>query len=484
MKGTSRWIRYVKVCASMLFVWSVLCMGGCRKDTRFEGEAELHFSSASVTFDTVFTSLSTVTERLIVTNPYPGDVYTDVFLQGGANSCFSVNVDGVPCTSLKNVCIPAKDSIFIFIKANVMPNGQDTPLLVVDTLRFMTNGGRQDVPLFVYGQDAHFIVADSRVGSIPYKIVAAEGEHRVWKNDKPYVIYGFAVVDSVGKLEIEAGTRIYIHKNGGLWVYKGGCLKVRGTEDEPVVFQGDRTEDFYQKDYEQWSRIWINEGTEDNEIDHAVIKNAYIGIQAEILDGSMGNRLLLSNTWIQKSAGIGFLGRGYTVEARNNVFSDCGQYALALVQGGNYTFEHNTVCNFYRLAARKTPSVFFSNYYDVGNVRYVADFKANFVNNVIWGSQKREFSCSKEESARFEASMRYGLLRCDTVYPDVFEAGLLRNKDPMLENCSKDIFEPKEGSPCLGAGFYLQTCPYDKKGIARSNPPTLGAYEQVYKNEE
>jgi hypothetical protein len=34
--------------------------------------------------------------------------------------------------------------------------------------------------------------------------------------------------------------------------------------------------------YEQWDRIWINENTR-NIINHAVIKNAFIGIQAEIL---------------------------------------------------------------------------------------------------------------------------------------------------------------------------------------------------------
>ena len=59
------------------------------------------------------------------------------------------------------------------------------------------------------------------------------------------MIYGYAVVDSVGKLTIEPGTKIYVHKKGGLWVYKGGCLHVNGTIDNPVVFQGDRMEDFF-----------------------------------------------------------------------------------------------------------------------------------------------------------------------------------------------------------------------------------------------
>ena len=456
---------------------SILLLCSCRKQTAYEGDAELEFSTLTVTFDTVFTSLSSVTERLVVTNPYDGDVYTDVLLQGGDASFFSVNVNGVPGTSLKHVCIPARDSIFVFVKVNIHPNGQDTPLLAVDTLHFFTNGKRQDVSLLAAGQDAHFIVADRTVSGIPYRIVAGEGEHTVWKNDKPYVIYGYAVVDSTGRLDIEAGTQVYVHRDGGLWVYKGGCLKVKGTKDEPVVFQGDRREAFFRKDYAQWSRIWINEGTEDNVIDHAVIRNAFIGIQAEILDEDMGNRLQLSNCLIEKSSGIGFLGRGYRVEAWNNVFSDCGQYALALVQGGEYTFAHNTVYNYYTQGVRKTPSVFFSNYYDVGDVRYLSDFTADFTDNVIYGSQPREFAFSFLPQAKFAAGMHDGLLRCDTVYPEVFGNNLKRDVDPGLQDPRNGNFVPKENSPCNAAGVYLPAYPCDRVGNLRPDPPAVGAYE-------
>ncbi|MBO4282505.1 MAG: hypothetical protein J5873_04860 [Bacteroidales bacterium] len=465
------------LCRFLLALCLALPAVSCHKETVYEGRAELRFSASVVCFDTVFTSLSSVTERLVVSNPYKGDVYTDIVLQGGNSSYFSVNVNGVPGASLKNVCIPAEDSIFVFIKVNIFPNGQDTPLLVVDSLHFLTNGTRQHVSLLAYGQDAHFIVADSKVGSIPYKIVAGEGEHTVWKNDKPYVIYGYAVVDSTGKLEIEEGTQVYIHKNGGLWVYKGGCLKVKGTKEAPVVFQGDRREAFFQKDYNQWSRIWINEGTEDNEIQYAVIRNAFIGIQAEVLDGDMGNRLVLSNTLIEKSSGIGFLGRGYRVLAYNNVLSDCGQYALALVQGGSYTFVHNTVYNEYSLGVRNTPSVFFSNYYDVGNYRYIGDFEADFTNNILYGNLAREFAYSFHPEAAFQARIHDGLLRCDTVYPDVFGSNLLRDRMPLLEAPRSGKFTLQASSPCIARGVYLSAYPYDRAGNPRPNPPAFGAYE-------
>ena len=454
----------------------------CSKEPVALSSDGLELSVENVTFDTIFTSLTSVTERFVVRNNSNEDILTDVRLGGGSQSYFSVNVNGKPGPVLQQVRVPARDSIFVFVRVNIHPNGQDTPLIVVDTLHFLTGGVRQHVSLLAFGQDAHFIVADSRVGSIPYKIVAGEGEHRVWKNDKPYVIYGYAVVDSTGKLEIEAGTRIYVHKDGGLWVYKGGCLKAKGTKEAPVVFQGDRLEPFFQKDYAQWSRIWINEGTEDNEMDYVVIRNAFIGIQAEILDEDMGNRLVLSNSLIEKSSGIGFFGRGYRVEAYNNVVADCGQYAVALVQGGDYTFAHNTVCNYYSLGVRNTPSVFFSNYYDVGNVRYLADFRADFTNNIIFGSLEREFAFSSLPQAAFQASIHDGLLRSDTVYPEVFGTNLMRDKDPKLAGFRDGDFGLKASSPCIGAGRYLSAYPVDRAGNRRPDPPALGAYEYVQPN--
>ena len=466
-----------------LLLCGLLALAGCRKEPLSEGGV-LRFSTETVAFDTVFTSITSVTERIVVTNPTGSDILTDVRLGGGSQSYFSVNVNGQPGPVLRQVRIPARDSIFVFVKVNIHPNGQDTPLLVVDTLHFLTGGVWQHVSLVASGQDAHFIVADSRVGSIPYKIVAGEGEHRVWKNDKPYVIYGYAVVDSTGRLDIEPGTRIYVHKEGGLWVYKGGCLKAKGTKDAPVVFQGDRLEPFFQKDYAQWSRIWINEGTEDNEMDYVIIRNAFIGIQAEILDEDMGNRLVLSNSLIEKSSGIGFFGRGYRVEAYNNVVADCGQYAVALVQGGDYHFVHNTVCNYYSLGVRNTPSIFFSNYYDVGDFRYLSDFKAEFVNNVLYGSLNREFAYSFLPQASFQASIHDGILRCDTVYPDVFGANLLRGKDPQLEDVRAGKFAPTAQSPCIGAGQYLPAYPADRDGNSRPDPPALGAYEFVPKDQQ
>ena len=104
---------------------TVLCLSffSCRKENIYENkDAKLKFSSSLITFDTIFTTVSSITKRLVVKNPYNGNLKTDIYLLGDNNSYFSININGVSAKSLKDVEIPAKDSVFIFIKVIINPN--------------------------------------------------------------------------------------------------------------------------------------------------------------------------------------------------------------------------------------------------------------------------------------------------------------------------------------------------------------------------
>ncbi len=136
-------------------------------------------------------------------------------------------------------------------------------MIISDSIVFETNGNIQDVDLAAWGQDAHFFVGNKKIEglSYPYIIVANEGETVTWEDDKPYVIYGWAVVDSTGILNIGPGCNIHFHQNSGLWVYRGGSIHVNGELDSVVTFQGDRLEMEYRDLPGQWDRIWINESS-------------------------------------------------------------------------------------------------------------------------------------------------------------------------------------------------------------------------------
>ena len=474
---------------------ALIAFSSCRKVPFYPGsDAALRFSDTLVSFDTVFTSISTVTKVLTVKNPYKNNIKTDIVLVGGAASYFSINVDGVSARQLKDVEIPAQDSIFIFIKANINPNGVNNPMLACDTLAFTTNGNRQNVELLACGQDAHFILPNDTIGFLQedgsvYQmlchIVAKEGEDVTWRNDKPYVIYGTAVVFSNAKLTIEKGTRIYIHKNGILWVFMDGCLEVNGTKDEPVSFQGDRLDTaWYNKDYDQWNRIWICESNRDSKINYAVIKNAFIGIQTESLEAKKSGKLILTNTRVKSCQMAGLLAKNYTIDAGNNVFTDCAQYCIALTEGGDYNFVNNTIYNRYS-SRRNTPSLFFNNYYkykdEKGKDAYVyASFSSTFVNNIVSGSaEKDEFGYSYVKDAAFSATFENCLLKTEKILTNpVTLTNTLLNKDPLFEDEKNYNLKLKSNSPCKRAGKSISWLLTDIDGNSRdASSPSIGAYE-------
>jgi hypothetical protein len=331
---------------------------------------------------------------------------SDIHLAGAASSPFRINLDGQPGSSFTNIAIDAHDSIFVFVRVTINPNAQDAPFICQDSLLFTLNGNHQKINLVAWGQNANYIVANTQqTGLPPYKIIAARNQTVTWTANKPYVIYGYAVVDSTAKLIIEAGTHIYFHANSGLWVYKNGTLKVNGTSDQKVIFEGDRRELFYADVPGQWDRIWINEGAVDNEINWAIIQNGYTGIQAETLNKPGAGKLIINNTVINNMTGYGLLAKQYTVQAANLLIYDAGVQSLYIAAGGNYDFRHCTFADYWNKSYRSTPSVMLSNYYQSadasGNPQVMkgALTKAYFGNCQITGNENEELAFANDPTA-------------------------------------------------------------------------------------
>jgi hypothetical protein len=337
------------------------------------------------------------------------------------------------------------------------------------------------VDLVAWGQNARYILWDTDVPGLPrYKIVAGEGVDTTWTSDLPIVIYGYAVVDSTGSLTIDAGTNVHFHNGSGLWIYKGGSLKVMGTQEEPVYFQGDRLEDFYSDLPGQWDRIWINEGAVDNEINWAVIRNGFIGLQLETLQEFMGNQIFLNNVIIENMSGAGILTRYYFVAGQNCVIANCGQYALALTLGGGYDFRHSTIGNYWQYGIRNTESVFMNNYFIDQNNQVVAyPFFANIANSVIYGNQREELVLD-DSVGEFLYTFDHCLLKTEIdIAQDTNFKSVIINEDPLFIDVTMNNLQPDSLSPVIGAGNpdIANTVPFDLNGNSRTDRPDIGAYQ-------
>jgi len=404
----------------------------------------------------------------------------------GQSSNFRMNVDGVKGKSLSNIEIPAKDSLFVFVAVTVDPNNLLTPFLLTDSIVFVTNGIVQDVNLIAYGQNAHFIKATKHQQWLPsYKIICKEKHDTTWTPELPIVIYGgYALIDSLCCLTIEAGTKIYSHNNSGLWVYQGGCLIVNGTKENPVIFQGDRLEAEYREKAGQWDRIWINEGSKNNVINYAIIKNGFIGIQAETVEKPLGNILVLTNTKIENMSGMGLFSRFYGIVGFNTLITNCGQYAAALTWGGAYQFIHCTFANYWNESTRKTPSLLLNNYAEGEDKIY--DFslsQADFQNCIIYGGNENELSLDSASTGKFIYNFQNCLLKSKGV--GIVNGSAVDSAIYSMETIYKSNkdFHLNSSSPAIDKGNaelnknYLFILNTDLDGKIRDGKPDLGVFE-------
>lgn len=470
----------------------------CRKEQVFSDNPSknISLSTDTITFDTVFTSIGSSTRILMIYNNNSENLkISSIRLEGGSSSQYSINIDGESGTIFNDKEIYAKDSLYVFVKVTINPNGENNPFFIQDRLIFNTNGNESVVHLTAYGQNAHYIIG--RKGIFPnengqytnYYVAITDSVNKDvhWTADKPYVIYNVALIDSDGTLTIEPGTHVYFHGGSGLWAWSEGQLIVNGTAEEPVVFQGDRLESFYDDQPGQWDRIWLMEAREGHghRIDHAIIRNGFIGLQIQRMLKDNMEAAYITNSIIENHTGMGIYANCYSIGMSNLVVNQCGNYCIALTGGGNYLLSHGTIADYWN-GARQTPALFFDNYYTdpTDGLTYSMPFSCDIRNSIVYGNHDNELGTNFYNQSS------------DTTY--IFRNCLIHSKRPQLsqlyDNCVfneapkfKDQttfdYHLDTLSPAIGIGnsaYSTDDLQYDLDGVYRGDTPDAGAYQYIY----
>jgi hypothetical protein len=117
-------------------------------------DAYLGFSADTIMFDTIFTTIGSTTQNLKIYNPYNENILISrIRVAGGDFSNFRLNINGEMTNETYDIEVPAKDSIFVFVEVTIDPNGQNLPMVVHDSIEFVTNANLQKIQLIAYGQD-------------------------------------------------------------------------------------------------------------------------------------------------------------------------------------------------------------------------------------------------------------------------------------------------------------------------------------------
>lgn len=449
-------------------------------------DARLQFSTDTVTFDTIFTTIGSTTQHFRIYNNYNENILISrIRVAGGDFSNFRLNINGVAGNEAYEIEVPARDSVFVFVEVTIDPNGQNLPMVVQDSIEFTTNANKQKVQLIAYGQD--------------FELVKRENTGTTtWTAEKPYLVYDYAYVDSTSVLTIEPGTRIHFHKGAGLYVR--GRVEAEGNVQNPIVFTSDRLEDTYKNIPDQWNGIILFSGSHGNKFNYTVIKNANIGLQAGNIENEGYATLELRNSRIENMAYAGLFSLKSRITGHNNVIANCGFYAAALLIGGHYEFYHTTIANYwggYSSRARRTPSLVLSNTLvidrsDGSQIVYNGNLeKAFFGNSIIYGNNQVEIELGNNG----ENTFNYMFDHCIIQMPDTFNTA---NRDNFRNVWKGPKFDPKFVSPYNDFNYSLDTLSAAKdigkiefgrlfpadilnKDRLSDEGPDLGAFERIEK---
>lgn len=444
----------------------------CRDDDQIftDSSAKLTLRADTMFFDTVFTSPKpgmpmSVNKQFTIVNPHKQTIRTSVRLGLNRASYFRINVDGDKGPEVNDLEILPGDSAFVFVELSIDPNQdpQSRPLIIEDSIEFITNGNRQYVQLRAWGQDAHYLLRDTLCDvTLSDKL-------------KPYVVHGYLYVPENCVLTIKQGVKMHFAPKS--WLYVEGTLKIEGTLEEPVVIQGDRLEPDYEETPGQWGGIWLNFLSKDNSVTYAMIKNGTVGIYCDSISRNGRPNVIVKNTQIRNMSFDGLSGKMSNIRAENSIFDNCGRYSFLGLWGGTYSLHHCNFITYNYYFSRRDPTFVLNNIEtdDFGNVVKTFKITSDVRNCIIAGSLKEEVG--------------FGLVQSDVV-SFIFDYNLLKTEQKLDQNGLKNVIANQKIfkdyriydyhldtlSPAINIGTLLNI-PLDFDGKARDSKPDAGAYE-------
>lgn len=515
---------YFSVFFCFLMLWS-----SCRKDFDFTPtEGSLRFSKDTVYLDTVFSNIGSSTYTLKVYNTTDNNIsIPKIKLQKGQHSNYRLNVDGMtgdtPLTGKEftNVELLAKDSMYIFIETTIDIQSlatNSTQFLYTDAIEF-GQSNLQKVELVTLVKDAVFIYPQQLTNPDGSTVIETlnfdidgdgiedetniqgrflEDNELIFTNEKPYVIYGYAAVDSGKTLTIEAGARVHFHANSGLLVTSNASIHANGllssdTElmENEIIFEGDRLEPSFAEVPGQWQTIWLFEGSTNNTFNHTTIKNGTVGL---LVDGNQddASKLEVSNTQIYNSSNFGILGRATNITAENVVINKSGQSSFAATFGGHYDIVHATIANYWTNSFRQFPSLLVNNFtVDLEQNIIPNDLSsATFTNCIIYGNDNPEVLLDPVSEADFNFKFNNCLIYFNdpnnnftSPYYNFDDSNLYENMrfnfDPEFLNTQQNKLQIPLNSPAASQGTSAGNLTTDITGALRSSPSDLGAYNVI-----
>ena len=233
----------------------------------------------------------------------------------------------------------------------------------------------------------------------------------------------------------------------------------------------------------QWGAIWLKNGSTNNKLNHATIKNATIGL---LIQNNDGTTVSIKNTQIFNAANYGIYAQTALIEGENIVINAAGLASLACTYGGSYQFTHSTFNNNWNSSSQVAVSV--TNYNLDKNADPIDLTKATFNNCIIYGSYFNELFLDKKPTAQFNYQFNNCLIKYDGTTTNanyLFQTdathytNIILNQSPKFQNINLNKLNIDATSGAFAKGNATYLIPLDILGNTRTIPPDLGAYQNM-----
>ena len=446
--------------------------------------ARLSFSTDTVRFDTLISTIGSSTKTLYVFNGNDeGLRISSICLQEGSGSHFRVNVDGQFLAGGlgRDFEVRRKDSIVVRVEVTMPESGTTEAVTYTDNLVFnLESGTSQKVALRASALDA-YIVHGMEVT-----------EDMTLQTDKPYVIYDSLVVREGATLSLSPGTTLMFHDKCGMEVY--GKVLSEGTLDKPVILRGDRTDHMfdylkYDNTPSRWEGVTIHEGSVGNRFVHTDLHSGCHGIVC--LHQDDGETCVeIENSIIHNIGGDAFSTKGCKAVVANTQISNARGRCVSQT-GGTTTFVHCTLAQYYPFTADRGEALFLSDEqgeWPIRQAHFLSCVITGYGDDVIMGSITDEnapylFSHCFLNTVVSDDSERF----VSVLYDDSDETP--HGSDNFCHFDSYNFvydFTPLPTSRIAGAAdpSLLEQYPTDRLGRMRDEAPDAGCYEFVAKDTE
>ncbi len=485
----------------------IVLSSSCRKDFEYNASnGNLRFSKDTVFLNTVFSDIGSSTYVLKVYNTTHDDIEIPIVSLGkGDNSNYRLNVDGVAGKTFKNVPLYAKDSLFVFIETTISPsNDSEKSFLDIEVINFDSGDHQQQIPLVTLVKNATFLYPNQEIQPVDLELnleeekITSEGfilqdNQLHFTNEKAYVIYGYAIVPDGKELTVDPGTRVHFHNNSGILIRKNASVKINGLLSEDmnilenqIIFEGDRLESIFSDIPAQWNGMYFEKGSINNTINYLTLKNAITGLKIEGDETINEKTLTIKNSQIYNNSAHNLWAKTASINAENTVLGSSGSSSLYCSLGGDYSFTHCTIANYWNKGFRLNEALKIDNFNEEEQANLI---NAEFTNSIIDGNTTDELLLESNQTNTFNFSFSHCLIKQNSVSENAlynfqnqsFYSNILLNESADFIDVSQNNFGLQNTS-ILNAKATISTAnliPLDIQGKARLTSPEIGAYEII-----